>query len=170
MARKASVGNRASQFLSQIGTAGGPVGVLNSPNLVMFGAGDLSEQVLSANMDPYAAQRLGAQAPVIGSPANSRNPAANTATTMPSNLSAGYLHLNLPGSPLPMYGLMASHNARAAQSTQDSIIAMDQRMYTGAMPIAPQLAVDPSVYAPLGSAVAAAQQLSGTAARARGRR
>lgn len=161
MAGKASVGDRASQFLSQIGTAGGPVGALNSPNLVAFGAGTLREELMAANIDPYAAQRMGAQGPVIGSPAHTMDPALNNAAPMPSNLDTGYLHLNQPGSPLPMYGLMADHNVKAAQITQDNLRAMDQRMLTGLMPMTGQL--------PISAGISAAQQLTAHAAKQRGR-
>ena len=154
MAGKASVGDRASQFLSQIGTAGGPVGAMNSPGLVAFGAGALRDQLIAGNTNPYAAQQMGGAGPVIGSPHSQSVP-------MPSNLDTGYLHLNQPGSPLPMYGLMTAHNVKAAQITQDNIVAMDQRMMTGAMPFTGQL--------PIGSAVMAAQQLGAKAAQQRAR-
>ena len=162
MAGKASVGNRASQFLSQIGTAGGPVGAMNSPALVAFGAGNLQEQLMAGNTNPYAAQLMGGAGPVIGSPAHQLDPSLNNAAPMPANLDTGYLHLNQPGSPLPMYGLMTAHNVKAAQLTQDNIVAMDQRMLTGAMPFTGQL--------PIGNAVVAAQQLGASAAQQRARK
>jgi hypothetical protein len=161
MAGKASVGARASQFLSQIGTAGGPVGALNSPNLVAFGAGALREELVAGNTDPYAVQRMGTEGPVIGSPAQHMNPALNNAAPMPANLATSYLHLNQPGSPLPMYGLMADHNMKAAQITQDNIRTMDQRMLTGMMPLTGQL--------PISAGISAAQQLTAQAAKQRGR-
>jgi hypothetical protein len=155
MAGKANAGARTAQFLSQIGTAGGPVGALASPNLVAFGAGNIQEQLMAGNSDQYAVQRgSGAVAP-IGSPHVQSSP-------MPSNLSDAYLMLNMPGSPLPSYGLLAAHNLKAAQITQDSGRVMDQRMLTGAMPITGQLPVD--------SAIAAAQQLGTNAAQQRARR
>lgn len=167
MAGKASVGDRASQFLSQIGTAGGPVGAMNTPNLVAFGSGTLREELMAANMDPYAMQRAGGQGPVIGSPAHHLDPALNNAAPMPGNLDTGYLHLNQPGSPLPMYGLMASHYTKAAQITQDNLRAMDQRMLTGMMPPTGQLVIDPGMSSPMGGAMMAAQQLVGKAAQTR---
>ena len=110
----------------------------------------------------YAAQRMGAAGPVIGSPAHQLDPSLNNAAPMPANLDTGYLHLNQPGSPLPMYGLMADHNMKAAQITQDRIVAMDQRMMTGMMPFTGQL--------PIVNAVASAQQLLGAAAQQRARK
>jgi hypothetical protein len=167
MAGKANVGARAAQFLSQIGTAGGPVGAATSPGLVGYGAGTLREQLIAGNTDPYAMQRMGAGAPIIGSPAHQLDPALNNAAPMPANLDTGYLHLNQPGSPLPMYGMMADHNMKAAQITQDNIRAMDQRMLTGMMPPTGQLVVDPGMSLPIQGAVAAAQQLGANAARQR---
>jgi len=154
MAGKASVGDRASQFLSQIGTAGGPVGAMTAPNLVTYGAGNIQEQLVAGNSDQYARQRAAGSIAVVGSPHNQSAP-------MPANLSDGYLMLNQQGSPLPMYGLMAPHNTKAAQITQDSIVTMDQRMMTGAMPFTGQL--------PIGNAVAAAQQMGAKAAQQRAR-
>ena len=154
MAGKASVGDRASQFLSQIGTAGGPVGAMTAPNLVTYGAGNIQEQLVAGNSDQYARQRGAGSTAVFGSP-------HNQAVPMPANLSDGYLMLNQQGSPLPMYGLMAPHNTKAAQITQDSMLTMDQRMMTGMMPFTGQL--------PIGNAVAAAQQMGAKAAQQRAR-
>jgi hypothetical protein len=154
MAGKASVGAKAAQFLSQIGTAGGPVGAATAPNLVAYGAGNLQAQVVAGNTDEYARQRGAGSAAEIGSPHSQSVP-------MAANLSDGYLMLNQPGSPLPMYGLMGAHNTKAAQITQDSMLTMDQRMMTGMMPFTGQL--------PIGNAVAAAQQLGAKAAQQRAR-
>ena len=167
MTGKPSVGAKAAQFLSQIGTAGGPVGAMNTPGLVSFGAGRLQEELMAGNSDPYAAQRIGASAPIIGSPAHQMGPALNNAAPMPSNLDLGYLHLNQPGSPLPMYGLMTAHNTKAAQLTQDNIVAMDQRMMTGMMPPTGQLVVDPGMSLPIDGAVMAAKHLGLKAAQVR---
>ena len=161
MTGKPSVGAKAAQFLSQIGTAGGPVGAQNTPGLVTYGAGNIREALIAGNTDPYAAQRMGAAAPVIGSPANQMGPALNNASPMPANLDLGYLHLNQIGSPLPGYGLMMAHNTKAAQLTQDNIVTMDQRMLTGMMPVTGQL--------PIVNAVAAAQQMGAKAAQQRAR-
>jgi len=154
MAGKASVGDRASQFLSQIGTAGGPIGAMAAPNLVTYGAGNIQEQLIAGNGDQYARQRGAGSSAVIGSPHNQSAP-------MPANLSDGYLMLNQPGSPLPMHGLMTAHNLKAAQITQDSGVSMDQRMMTGMMPFTGQL--------PIGNAIAAAQQLGAKATQKRTR-
>jgi hypothetical protein len=154
MAGKANVGAKAAQFLSQIGTAGGPVGAMTAPNLVTYGAGNIQEQLIAGNSDQYARQRAAGSAAVVGSPRNQSVP-------MPANLSDGYLMLNLPGSPLPMHGLMTAHNTKAAQLTQDSVVAMDQRMMTNMMPFTGQL--------PIGNAVAAAQQMGAKAAQQRTR-
>jgi hypothetical protein len=155
MAGRASAGARAAQFLSQIGTAGGPVGAATAPGLVAYGAGKLREELVAGNSDPYAMQRMGGDAPMIGSPDNQMAP-------MPANLSANYLHLNRPGSPLPMYGLMAHQTIKAAQANQDNIAAMGQQMMTGMMTPTGQL--------PMDAAVAAAQQLGAQAAQQRARK
>jgi hypothetical protein len=154
MAGKASVGAKAAQFLSQIGTAGGPVGAATAPNLVAYGANNIQEQLIAGNSDQYARQRGAGSTAVVGSP-------HNQAVPMAANLSDGYLMLNQPGSPLPMYGLMAAHNTKAAQITQDNMLTMDQRMMTNAMPFTGQL--------PIGNAVAAAQQMGAKAAQQRAR-
>jgi hypothetical protein len=154
MAGKANVGAKAAQFLSQIGTAGGPVGAMAAPNLVTYGAGNIQEQLAAGNSDQYARQRGAGSTAMVGSPHNQSVP-------MPANLSDGYLMLNQQGSPLPMYGLMAAHNVKAAQITQDNVVSMDQRMMTGAMPFTGQL--------PIGNAVAAAQQMGAKAAQQRAR-
>jgi len=161
MSGQEHIGARASKFLAQMGTGGGPVGGMNTPGLVGFGAGDLQRQLIAGRVDPYAVQRMIPEAPVVGSPAHHMDPALNNAPVMPGNLSSGYLHLNQPGSPLPMYGLMADHNVKAAQITQDNLRAMDQRMLTGLMPLTGQL--------PISAGISAAQQLTAQAAKQRGR-
>jgi hypothetical protein len=125
-----------------------------APNLVTYGAGNIREQLIAGNSDAYARQRGAGSTATVGSPHSQSAP-------MPANLSDGYLMLNQPGSPLPMYGLMAAHNVKAAQVTQDSGVSMDQRMMTAAMPFTGQL--------PIGNAVAAAQQLGAKAAQQRAR-
>lgn len=114
--KKATAGERASKFLAQIGTAGGPIG---APSLIGFGASDLMQQVQSGNVDQYAAIRANVGAPAVGSP-NAPQPA------MPQDLDAGYLKLNLPGSPLPRNGLMMPQLLDSAQYTQDQIAAEEQ--------------------------------------------
>ena len=59
--KKASVGDKAAQFLASIGTAGGPIG---SPALFSFGAQNLAQQVQAGNVDEYAQLRAMAAAPV----------------------------------------------------------------------------------------------------------
>ena len=169
---KASAGQRAAQFLSQIGTAGGPVGAANTPGLVAFGAGDIQRQLLMGTGDHHTIERMqspdpiiGGGAPVLGAPHGVMQPGLQSAAAMPDNLDTGYVHLNIPGSPLPMYGLMAAHAAKAAQVTQDNIRAMDQRQLTGMMPPTGQLPLTA-----MQAAVGAAQQLTSQAAQRRGRR
>ena len=53
--KKAGAREKADKFLAAIGTAGGPIG---APGLVQFGAGDTSRQVMSGNVDEYAAIRM----------------------------------------------------------------------------------------------------------------
>lgn len=126
--KKASVGDRAQQFLAAIGTAGGPIG---SPALVGFGAGDLARQIQSGNIDEYAALRA-ASAPQVGNP-NAPQP------QMPQDLDAAYLKLNLPGSPLPRNGLLTPRFLDSAEYTQDAIIANEQMMMARNMPFRGQL-------------------------------
>jgi len=159
---KPSVGQKASQFLSQIGTAGGPVGAMSSTGLVNFGAGDINRQLVMGNTDPYFAARTQGNAPVLGAPSGAAHPGLQSAPTMSSNLDASYVHLNMPGSPLPMYGMMTPHAVKAAQVTQDQITAMDQRMLTGMIPPTGQLPVTP-----MQAAMGAAQQLTAQASKQR---
>lgn len=126
--KKASVGDRAQQFLAAIGTAGGPIG---SPALVGFGAGDLARQIQSGNIDEYAALRA-ASVPQVGNP-NAPQP------RMPQDLDAAYLKLNLPGSPLPRNGLLTPRFLDSAEYTQDAIIANEQMMLAQNMPFRGQL-------------------------------
>lgn len=127
--KKASAGERAAQFLANIGTAGGPIG---SPALFGFGAGNLAQQVQSGNIDEYAAIRARNVAPQIGNP-NMPQPA------MPSDLDAAYLKLNLPGSPLPRNAMLMPQFVDSAEYTQDAIVANEQRMYNQFMPMTGQL-------------------------------
>jgi hypothetical protein len=133
---KPSARQKANQFLSQIGTAGGPVGAMTAPQLVSYGAGDLINQVQSGMIDEYARQRSQGLNPAVGAPDQAEPP-------ITSNLAADYLNLSLPGSPLPMHGLMGAHNLKAAQVTQDHITAMQQQYVsqmmpqTGVLPLSP---------------------------------
>jgi len=135
---KPSVGDRAQQFLSSIGTAGGPIG---APGLVGFGAGNLTEQMSATQMNPYApiqaasaAQGTALRGPQVGN----MTPGIGTGM-MPADFDSGYLHLNVPGSPLPMYGLMQAHNLKAAQVTQDQMHAVQQHSLLPFMPLTGQL-------------------------------
>lgn len=126
--KKASVGDRAQQFLAAIGTAGGAIG---APGLVSFGAGDLTRQLQSGIIDEYAAIRA-ASAPQVG------NPNA-VAPRMSQDLDAAYIKLNLPGSPLPRNGMMTPQFLDAAEFTQDAIIANEQLMMSQNIPFRGQL-------------------------------
>ena len=129
--KKAGVGDRAAQFLSAIGTAGGPIG---SPALFSFGAGSLSQQLGAGNSDQYAAIRGVGTGPAIGDP-RAPQPA------MAQNLDASYLKLNLPGSPLPANGLFTDKYVKASQITQDQMLANEQLMMTQMAPMTGQLPV-----------------------------
>jgi hypothetical protein len=139
---KASVGKRAEQFLASIGTAGGAVG---APGLVTFGAGNLQEQLSAAQMNPYLPiqQEAVKQGTVVGSPHASNMAPGLSTPSMPRDFDSGYMHLNIPGSPLPMYGLMAAHNKIAAHGIQNQSRAMQQHALLPFMPLTGQLPVDP---------------------------
>ena len=53
---------------------------------------------------------------------------------MADNLQEGYLHLNLPGSPLGPMGLLSNNATRRAEIVQDAILSNEQRYMMGAMP------------------------------------
>jgi len=53
---------------------------------------------------------------------------------MSDDLQAGYLHLNLPGSPLGSMGLLSGNATRRAEVVQDAMLSNEQRMMTGMMP------------------------------------
>ena len=129
--KKASAGDRAEQFLSAIGTAGGPIG---SPALFSFGAQNLAQQVQAGNVDEYAAIRAQGPGPGVGQPNAPQPP-------MPRDLDASYLKLNLPGSPLPRNGLLAPRFINASGAIQDQITANEQLMMTQFMPRTGQLPV-----------------------------
>jgi len=114
--KKASAQDKADAFLSGLGTAGGAIG---SPGLAMFGAGDIQRQVTTGNMDNNWAvkeQQIVEDAP------------------MPQNLDAAYLKLNLPGSPLPINGLLANQNLDASISNQKMFLAQYQMTLAQMMP------------------------------------
>jgi hypothetical protein len=127
--KKASAGDRAAQFLSQIGTAGGPIG---SPSLATFGASDLLQQAQFGHIDEYAQIRSRGLAPQIGNPNAPQ-------LLMPADLDASYLKLNLPGSPLPRNGLLTPQFLDAAEYTQDQIVANEQLRLLPYMPPVGQL-------------------------------
>ena len=55
MKKKKSTTEKADQFLSGLGTAGGAIG---SPQLMGFGGTDIQNQVMSGNIDEYASIRM----------------------------------------------------------------------------------------------------------------
>ena len=114
MKKKKSTTEKADQFLTGLGTAGGAIG---SPQLMGFGGTDIQNQVMSGNMDEYANIRMRQDEIKIGESA-----------AMPPDLDASYLKLNLPGSPLPVNGLLAPQNIIGAQQTQD-MIRSEERMF-----------------------------------------
>ena len=101
MKKKKSTTEKADQFLSGLGTAGGAIG---SPQLVGFGGADIQNQVMSGNIDEYESIRM-----------RQGDTRVAESAAMPSDLDASYLKLNLPGSPLPTNGLLAPRNMIAAE-------------------------------------------------------
>ena len=122
MKKKKSTTEKADQFLSGLGTAGGPIG---SPQLMGFGGSDLQSQVMSGNIDEYASIRM-----------RQGDTRVAESAAMPSDLDASYLKLNLPGSPLPANGLLAPQAIRAAEQTQDLIMANEQQFLAQYLPAA----------------------------------
>ncbi len=122
MKKKKSTTEKADQFLSGLGTAGGAIG---SPQLVGFGGTDIQNQVMSGNVDEYANIRMRQGDTRIGESA-----------AMPSDLDASYLKLNLPGSPLPANGLLAPQNVNAAEATQKMIMSEEQMFLAQYLPVA----------------------------------
>ena len=122
MKKKKSTTEKADQFLSGLGTAGGAIG---SPQLMGFGGTDIQNQVMSGNMDEYANIRMRQDEIKIGESA-----------AMPPDLDASYLKLNLPGSPLPVNGLLAPQNIIGAQQTQDMIRSEEQMFLARFIPAA----------------------------------
>ena len=120
--KKASTNEKADQFLAGLGTAGGAIG---SPQLVGFGASDVQNQIVSGNTDEYANIRMRQEEIKIGESA-----------AMPPDLDASYLKLNLPGSPLPVNGLLAPQNIIGAQQTQDMIMSQEQTFLAQYLPAA----------------------------------
>ena len=122
MKKKKSTTEKADQFLTGLGTAGGAIG---SPQLMGFGVTDIQNQVMSGNMDEYANIRMRQDEIKIGESA-----------AMPPDLDASYLKLNLPGSPLPVNGLLAPQNIIGAQQTQDMIRSEEQMFLARFIPAA----------------------------------
>ena len=118
--KKPSTNEKADQFLAGLGTAGGPIG---SPALVNFGASDIQNQIITGNSDDYANIRMRQGDTRIGESA-----------AMPADLDASYVKLNLPGSPLPVNGLLAPQNIIGAQQTQDMIMSQEQMFLAQYLP------------------------------------
>ena len=116
MKKKKSTTEKADQFLSGLGTAGGAIG---SPQLMGFGGADIQNQVMSGNIDEYASIRM-----------RQGDTRIEESAAMPSDLDASYLKLNLPGSPLPTNGLLAPQNIVGAQQTQDMIMSQEQMFFS----------------------------------------
>jgi len=122
MKKKKSTTEKTDEFLSGLGTAGGAIG---SPQLIGFGGTDVQNQINAGNIDEYASIRMRQGDTRIGESA-----------AMPSDLDASYLKLNLPGSPLPSNGLLATQNVRGAQQTQDMIRSEEQMFLAQYLPAA----------------------------------
>ena len=122
MKKKKSTTEKADQFLAGLGTAGGAIG---APQLVGFGGGDIQRQVTSGNIDEYANIRMQQGDTRIGESA-----------AMPQDLDSSYVKLNLPGSPLPVNGLLAPQNINAAEQTQKAIISEEQMFLAQYIPAA----------------------------------
>ena len=120
--KKPSTTEKADKFLQGIGTAGGPIG---SPQLIGFGGTDVQSQIAAGNTDEYANIRMRQGDTRVGE-----------AAKMPSDLDASYLKLNLPGSPLPVNGLLAPQNIIGAQQTQDMIMSQEQMFLAQYLPAA----------------------------------
>ena len=120
--KKPSTNEKADQFLAGLGTAGGPIG---SPALVNFGASDIQNQIITGNSDDYANIRMRQGDTRIGESA-----------AMPADLDASYVKLNLPGSPLPINGLLAPRNMINAEIRQDAILSQEQMFLANFLPIA----------------------------------
>ena len=122
MKKKKSTTEKTDEFLSGLGTAGGAIG---SPQLIGFGGTDVQNQINAGNIDEYASIRMRQGDTRIGESA-----------AMPSDLDASYLKLNLPGSPLPTNGLLATQNVRGDQQTQDMIRSEEQMFLAQYLPAA----------------------------------
>ena len=122
MKKKKSTTEKTDEFLSGLGTAGGAIG---SPQLIGFGGTDVQNQINAGNIDEYASIRM-----------RQVDTRIEESAAMPSDLDASYLKLNLPGSPLPTNGLLATQNVRGAQQTQDMIRSEEQMFLAQYLPAA----------------------------------
>ena len=120
--KKPSTNEKADQGLAGLGTAGGPIG---SPALVNFGASDIQNQIITGNSDDYANIMMRQGDTRIGESA-----------AMPADLDASYVKLNLPGSPLPVNGLLAPRNMINAELRQDMMLSQEQMFLANFLPIA----------------------------------
>ena len=120
--KKPSTNEKADQFLAALGTAGGPIG---SPQLTSFGATDIENQLILGRTDEYSAIRMRQGDTRIGE-----------SSPMPPDLDASYVKLNLPGSPLPINGLLANQNIKGAQQTQNLIMSEEQMFLSQYLPAA----------------------------------
>ena len=122
MKKKKSTTQKADQFLTGLGTAGGAIG---SPQLIGFGGTDVQSQIAAGNTDEYANIRM-----------RQGDTRVVEAAKMPSDLDSSYLKLNLPGSPLPANGLLVPQNLRAAEKNQDMIGVNEQMFLAKYLPAA----------------------------------
>ena len=120
--KKPSTNEKADQFLAGLGPAGGPIG---SPALVNLGASDIQNQIITGNSDDYANIRMRQGDTRIGESA-----------AMPADLDASYVKLNLPGSPLPVNGLLAPRNMINAELRQDMMLSQEQMFLANFLPVA----------------------------------
>jgi hypothetical protein len=100
-----------------------------------------AQDVAFANQPAESRQKTSSTAPVIGSPGSMAKRSDMPAAMMPQDLQQGYLRLNQFGSPLPQLGVLADHYVKAAQITQDQMLANEQGLMTGMMPQRGQLPV-----------------------------
>ena len=129
---------QVAQFMAQP-TAAAQIGALGQTHSPSAGA-----SVMQANA-PHnpATQRMAGQGPAGITSANAASampgpagavPISGQGGPMADNLQDGYLHLNLPGSPLGPMGLLSNNYVRRAEVVQDAMLGNEQRMMTGAMP------------------------------------
>jgi len=129
---------QVSQFLAQPIAAAqlGAYGQTNSPsagNAVSYAntAHDPALQRMSGPSNQGISLTNAGAAPP-GGPAGAV-PIMGQGGVMPDNLQAGYLHLNMPGSPLGSMGLLSNNATRRAEIVQDAILSNQQQYMMGAM-------------------------------------